>query len=76
MHDDSPHQAEFQALDCCHHNCCRPLTVTHWAQPRPALRALVADQPAKLLLHLGFLRRTVRLNPSLSVRAPPTSSIA
>jgi hypothetical protein len=71
MHDQAVPQAEFQAIDCCSHNCCRPLTVSHRAQPRPPISARSIKTSATLLFDLHPVHRTTELNPSHSVRAPP-----
>lgn len=36
MRDRGPHQAEFNAPPgCCNRDCCRPLTISHWAELTP-----------------------------------------
>ena len=76
MHNHSSHQAQFQAVDCCNHNCCiRPLTVSRWAQRQPATNAALAREFAPLLADLPSAPRPAASTNDHSVRAPPASSI-
>jgi hypothetical protein len=75
MHDSR--DAEFQAPPgCCDHDCCRPLTVSQWADLGPGA-ATCNSLPAAHLqsdaLHADALSLTYH---ALSVRGPPPSSIA
>jgi len=77
MHDRGSHDSEFNAPPgCCNHDCCRPLTVSHWAHVAPAARN-VADPIA---LSLNSAARPFDLTSAVdsahSGRAPPQFSIA
>jgi len=66
---------EFQATDSSAHDCCRPLAVSHWAQPRSRISACFAHPSATSLSEPRPVHRTANLAASHSVRAPPQSSI-
>jgi hypothetical protein len=77
MHDRASHNSEFQTLPgCCQRDCCRPLTVSQWAQISPQPNAQIA--PASTTLQSG--RRPIyfatTVNRAHSGRAPPQFSIA
>jgi len=77
LDNSASHDCEFQAAPtCCQHDCYRPLTVSHWVHLGPRSSAHVIDPSATLLLELRPVHRTVNLDASHSVRAPPPSSIA
>jgi len=71
MHHDEAPQTELRSVDNGHHNCCGPLTVAHWAQPRPPLSARAGA--ASSTLHTGRRAafRITQLHAALSVRGPP-----
>src|ERR1700674_1497222 len=49
MHNRSSHNSEFQAPPgCCQHDCCRPLTVSHWSHLSPSASAQVTPASATL----------------------------
>jgi len=73
LHDHASHQAQFQALDCCQHNCCRPLTVARWAQPRPPVGAHRDGGAVIVFSEAPTVRPATILAASQSVRAPPSS---
>lgn len=77
MHDPGSHAGEFSAPPaCCNHDCCRPLTVSHWAQLRPRSGAFVAPLAADLPLPAASVSLSTAVNASHSGRAPPQPSIA
>jgi hypothetical protein len=77
MHHHGAHDSEFNAPPaCCNHDCCRPLTVSHWAQLRPPADAFVACLAANLPLPAKSVNLTTAVDASHSGRAPPQFSIA
>jgi hypothetical protein len=77
IHAAGSHDSEFNLPPgCCSHDCCRPLTVSHWAHVAPLARS-VADLIA---LGLDSDSRPLHLTPAVdrshSGRAPPQFSIA
>jgi len=77
MHDHGGHNSEFKAPPaCCQHDCCRPLTVSHWAQLRPSGDAFLAPLAANLPLPAESVNLTPVVDASHSGRAPPQLSIA
>ena len=75
LHDHASHQAQFKAVDCCQHNCCRPLTVSQWAQPKPPASAHRDAGSAIAFSGSRAVRPVIALAASHSVRAPPSSSL-
>ena len=76
MARQTPHDAQFNTPACCNHNCCRPLTVSQWAQIRPSRSIRIAAPSAGLLAESRPVRRTAINDDAHSGRAPPFSSIA
>jgi hypothetical protein len=76
LHNHGGHSSEFQAFDCGNHDCCRPLTVSHRAQPRPSVSGCVSRPSGTLLQQLNPSYRIIDLNDFRSARAPPALSIA
>jgi hypothetical protein len=77
MHDGSTHNSSFQApANCCNHDCCRPLTVSYWAQIRPAAKARVTPPTAALQSEPRSIPRIAGEDPAHSGRAPPQFSNA
>jgi hypothetical protein len=71
MHDSSPHQAEINAPYCCHHDCCRSVVSSQFAQvPAPA-GPPAAPAPIRLQADLISAFAKSSLNSSHSVRGPP-----
>jgi len=75
LHNHASRAPEFQATDSGRHDCCRPLAVSHWAQPRPRISAHFAHSSATPLSEPRPVHRPANLAASHSVRAPPQSSI-
>jgi len=76
MHNSSPHNTTFHApASCCNHDCCRPLTVSHWAELSPPANACAAPAATTLQATLRQARRTTGNDPAHSGRAPPQFSI-
>jgi len=73
----SSHDSEFQAPPgCCSHDCCRPLTVSQWADLGPGATtcgSLPATRLRSDTRHPDVLSTTHR---APSVRGPPQFSIA
>jgi hypothetical protein len=77
MHEPGSQDSEFHAPPgCCNHDCCRPLTVSQWADlgtgvttcsSLPAARLQSRTLPANVLSLMHHV---------LSVRGPPQFSIA
>jgi len=77
LHDHGGHNREFKAPPaCCNHDCCRSMTVSHWAQLRPPADAFVAAPTANLLSHTDTANLITAVDASHSGRAPPPLSIA
>ena len=76
LHNHGGHSSEFRATDCGNHNCCRPITVSQRAQPRPSVSGCVSQLSATLLPNADPNYRVIDLNDSRSARAPPTLPIA
>jgi len=76
LHNHGGRSSEFRASDCGNHNCCRPLTVSQRAQPRPSISGCVSQPSATLLPNAAPSYRIINLSESHSARAPPTLSIA
>jgi len=77
MHDAGSHDSQFQAPpSCCDHDCCRPLTVSQWADVQPGdatcrslpTTRLQCDAPRADVLSFIY--------QAPSVRGPPQFSIA
>jgi hypothetical protein len=71
MHDHEAPQTELRAVDNGHHNCCGPLTVAHWAEPRPPLSARSSAASSTLQTGRRATFRITQLHAALSVRGPP-----
>ena len=76
MHSHTSPETEFRALDYGDHDCCRPLTVSHAAQPRPRPSAHAVLASAALLPQLRSGDAPADVNAAHSGRAPPSFSIA
>jgi hypothetical protein len=76
LHNHGGPSSEFRASDCGNHSCCRALTVSQRAQPRPNISGCVSQPSATLLQQLNPSYRIIDLNDSRSARAPPTFPIA
>jgi hypothetical protein len=76
FHNHGGRSSEFKASDCGNHDCCRPLTVSQRAQPRPFISGCVSQPSAILLQQLNPSYRVIDLNDFRSARAPPTLPIA
>jgi hypothetical protein len=76
MHPHTSPETAFTALDLGSHDCCRPLTVSHAAQPRPRPSAYAVPASAALLPRLLPVDPTPAVNAAHSGRAPPSFSIA
>jgi len=77
MHGRPSHDAEFNAPPgCCQHDCCRVLTVSHWAQLSPSTSA--QRMPACATLQAVWREKhfAASLHYAHSGRAPPQISIA
>ena len=77
MHEHGSQDSEFHAPPgCCNHDCCRPLTVSQWAELGPGV-AISSSLPATRLqsemLHADVLRLACH---APWVRGPPQFSIA
>ena len=73
----SPHQTEFNPPpSCCNHDCCRPLTVSHWAHVTTKLAALSRPVSVSLRSHTSSFNPASVVDRSHSGRAPPQFSIA
>jgi hypothetical protein len=72
MHDAAPSGMEFHVPPgCCNHDCCRSLTVSHWADLGPVTHAsckfsITLHRSAVRLVHL-----TSAVDSAHSGRAPP-----
>jgi len=72
MHDCGSHEAAFHAPPgCCQHDCCRPLTVSHWAQLRPPADAFTAQIVSSLPALGPGASLPAAVDHSHSGRAPP-----
>jgi hypothetical protein len=76
LHSRGGHSSEFQAPDSANHDCCRPLTISQRAQPRPPISGCVSQPSGALLPKMDPSYRIIDLGDSRSARAPPTFSIA
>jgi hypothetical protein len=76
LHNHGGPSSEFKASDCGNHNCCRSLTVSQRAQPRPSISGCIGQPSATLLSEVGPNCRFIDFSQSRSARAPPPSSIA
>jgi hypothetical protein len=77
MHDRASHNSEFQTLPgCCQRDCCRPLTVSQWAQVSPQANARVAAESTTLRSDRQPIGFATTVNRAHSGRAPPRFSIA
>ena len=72
--DDSTGLA-FRAPSCANHSCCRALTATHWAQPRPQTQAHSIGQGEPLLTRSNSIFRTSDFIAAHAVRGPPEFSL-
>jgi hypothetical protein len=72
MHEyPSPHQAEFNAPYCCHHDCCRSVVSSQFAQVPSVVAVLAAPTPTRLQSDLNPAFGSSGPNSSRSVRGPP-----
>jgi len=72
MHDHpSPHQAEFQAPFCCHHDCCRSAVSRRFAEVPPVAGAVATPTRSRLQSDLNPAFGASDPNSSHSVRGPP-----
>jgi len=77
MYDGSTHNSSFQApATCCNHDCCRPLTVSYWAQIRPTVKASVTPPTSTLQSEPRSIPDIAGTDTAHSGRAPPQFSIA
>jgi hypothetical protein len=77
MHDRSSHNSEFKAPPgCCQRDCCRPLTVSQWAQLSPSASAQLTPASATLQSESRLIHLAIDVNSAHSGRAPPRFSIA
>jgi hypothetical protein len=77
MHDRSSHNSEFNAPPgCCQHDCCRPLTVSQWANLSPAASAQRTAASTTLQSDQRPTHFAADLKNAHSGRAPPQFSIA
>jgi len=70
----SPQQAGIGARECTHHECCRSLAVSHWAQTEPARSISSAQPSADVLLPTDHRHRPVEPRDSQLDRGPPSYS--
>jgi hypothetical protein len=72
MHDHpSPHQAEFKAPYCCHHDCCRSVASRQFAQVPTVAGVPAAPTASQLQSDLNSAFVASGPNLSHSVRGPP-----
>jgi len=77
MHGRSSHDSEFNGPPgCCQHDCCRTLTVSHWAHLNPSASIQRTPPSASLQVELEGIYFAASVNHSHSGRAPPQFSIA
>jgi hypothetical protein len=72
LHHPTSHPAQLQAVDCCHHDCGRSLTVSRWAQPQPLASATVVGPAVSFYLIPRPAHTSADLDASRFVRGPPT----
>jgi len=72
-----PGDAEFQAPPgCCNHDCCRPLTVSHFAQLKPAASDIVSPRATGFLSNAEPTHLICAFDVSHAGRAPPQVSLS
>ena len=76
LHNHGGHSSEFRAPNSANHDCCRTLTISQRAQPRPSISGCVSQISGTLLQQMNPRYRIVDFSDSRSARAPPTLSIA
>jgi hypothetical protein len=77
MHGPDSHDSEFQAPSaCCNHDCCCPLTVSHFAQVGTAANDSIPPRSASLSANIEPVHPVSALDSSRSGRGPPQFSIA
>ena len=74
MHEAAPNQAAFGVRYCGHHECCRSLAVSQWAEPSPAGAQYSWQQSTTLDPEWKVIYRTAELLGSHFVRGPPVVS--
>ena len=74
MHEHGSSQPQVSSINCCERSCCRPLTVTHFAELRPGIQVHAASS-SFVRQHDGGLSRSLLIDLAPhSGRAPPTST--
>src|SRR6266550_5526483 len=76
LHNHGGHTSEFRTAGCGNHDCCRSLTVSQRAKPRPPVSGCVGQPSATLLQQTNPSYRIIDFSESRSARAPPTLTIA
>ncbi len=76
LHDHGSDSSEVRAPDSANHDCCRPLTISQRAQPRPPISGSVSQPSGTLLQEAGPSYCIIDFSDSRSARAPPILSIA
>ncbi len=76
LHDHGGRSSEFRAPDSANHDCCRSLTISQRAQPRPPISGSVSQPSATLVQEMGPGYRIIAFIDSRSARAPPAFFIA
>src|ERR1700685_1795711 len=75
-HGSAPDQRTVRTTGCCNHDCCRAVTTSQSAHPRPPLASLVAPNVAARMAESRGATPATKLPASESPRAPPQASIA
>jgi hypothetical protein len=77
VHEQGSHDSEFQGPPaCCNHDCCRPLTVSQWADLGAGVTTCSSLPAAKLQSRTLPANVLSLMHHVLSVRGPPQFSIA
>ncbi len=72
MHDAAQHGMEFHAPpSCCNHDCCRSVTVSQWAQAKPAAHASFQPSTTTRRSAVQPVHLTSAVDSAHSGRAPP-----
>ena len=74
--DKGSHDFSFRAPNCCRHDCCRSLTVSHWSYLWTWTKSYISPPSATLRSELHPFNLPKTLHFSRPVRAPPKFSIS
>lgn len=75
IHEHGSSQSQISAINCCERSCCRPLTVSHFAELRPTAQVRSLSFSFAVRSEARLSRSLLRDGSPRSERAPPQFSL-